>query len=307
MMGTVLITGAGGFVGLRLVPTLAMSGWTIREAARLPRTGALTVGEIDGSTDWKAALEGCDAVVHLAARVHDGRRAAAGEFEAFRRTNRDGTLNLAEQAARSGIRRFVFISTVKVNGEGSDSAYTIADSPEPRGAYAISKHEAEQALWEIAARTGLEVVILRPPLVYGPGVAGNFRTLLTLVARGVPLPLASISNARSLVGVENLVSVIGLALKHPAASGKTWLVSDQNDLSTPGLIRAVAAASGKPARLIPFPPALLRKAAALVGRQRMYHQLAGSLTVDSTPLSHELGWAPPLTVAQQMALILSPR
>ena len=173
----------------------------------------------------------------------------------------------------------------------------------PQGAYAISKHEAEQGLWEIAARTGLEVAILRPPLVYGPGVGGNFRTLQRLVARGIPLPLASIRNRRSLLGVENFASAISLLLTHAGAPGKTWLVSDQHDLSTPDLIRAIAAAQGKRARLFPFPPILLRTAATLIGRHRIYEQLAGSLTFDAEPLTHELGWKPARTIAEQLAAI----
>lgn len=300
MADRVLVTGAGGFVGRALVPVLRTNGWEVREAARSPRPGAIAVGEIDATTDWTAAVGDCNAIVHLAARVHHRSKAAASDLNDYRRTNRDATLRLAEAAAHVGVRRFVFVSTVKVNGEGRETAYQSDDLPAPQGAYAVSKHEAEQGLWEIAARTGLQVVILRPPLVYGPGVAGNFRKLVDLVSGGIPLPLGSVRNRRSLVGVTNLSSAIGHVLRHPAAQGKTWLLSDQHDLSTPELIQHIAAAAGRRALLMPFPTRLLRVASRFVGRQRIYDQLAGSLTVDSTPFTLELGWTPPLEVAQQL-------
>lgn len=301
----VLVTGAGGFVGRTLVPVLRAGNWEVREAARSPRPGAIAVGEIDSTTDWKAALEQCDAVVHLAARVHDQSRAAAGDLDGFRRTNRDATLRLAKTAAHLGVKRFVFVSTVKVNGEGRDAAYQAADLPAPQGAYAVSKHEAEQGLWEIADSTEMKMVILRPPLVYGPGVGGNFRTLVRSVRLGIPLPFGAVRNLRSLVGVTNLSSAISHLLTHPEAAGKTWLVSDQYDLSTPELIRLIATAAGKRPMLLPIPPAFLRTGAAVAGRRRLYDQTVGSLTVDSTPLTRELGWVPPLTVAEQLAAMLS--
>lgn len=305
MTARVLVTGAGGFVGRTLVPALRAGNWQVREAARSPRSGAIEVGNFDDATDWTAALEQCDVVVHLAARVHDRTRAAACDLEGFRRTNRDATLHLAEAAAQAGVQRFVFLSSIKVNGEGRDTVYKAADLPEPQGAYAVSKYEAEQGLWDIAARTGLNLVIIRPPLVYGPGVGGNFRTLISLVRRGVPLPFGAVHNRRSLVGVTNLSSAISHVLKHQKAVGKTWLVSDQCDISTPELIRLIASAAGKRPMLLPIPPALLRTAAYMVGRGHTFGQIAGSLTVDSTPLTLELGWRPPLTVADQLTVMFS--
>lgn len=305
MRRTVLVTGAGGFVGKAVVPALDRAGWTVRQAARAHRAGAVEVGDIDGATNWDEALSGCDSVVHLAARVHIGGKKAGEDYTNFRATNRDGTLRLAREAARRGVKRLVFISTIKVNGEGTGVPFLETDTPGPRGAYAVSKHEAEIGLAEITRETGLETVVLRPPLVYGPGVGGNFRTLLSLVRRGLPLPLGSIRNSRSLVGVSNFASAIALALEHPAAVGRTYLVSDQHDLSTPDLIRAIADALGRPARLLPFPPLLLKLTAGMTGRAHMYEQVGGSLTVDSSAITRELGWRPVSSVTYELAVTAS--
>jgi len=254
------------------------------------------VGEIDGTTDWREALHGVHAVVHLAARVHVMRDVAADPLAQYRAVNVDGTLNLARQAAAAGVRRFVFISSIKVNGEERAAAYTEADTPAPEDAYALSKWEAEQGLRQIAAQTGLEVVILRPPLVYGPGVGANFLALMHAVARGIPLPLGAIDNRRSLIFVGNLADAILCCLEHPAAAGKTFLISDGEDVSTPALVRRMAAALGRPARLVALPIPVLRAAAALVGKSALAIRLLDSLTIDGTAIRHTLGWSPPFTL-----------
>jgi nucleoside-diphosphate-sugar epimerase len=256
--------------------------------------------QINADTDWSTVLPSCSAIVHLAARVHKT-GSEAEDIAAFVETNRDGTTRLAAEAVRNGIRRLVYVSTAKVCGEGRDTPYREIDAPAPQGAYALSKYEAEQGLLEIAARTGLEVVILRPPLVYGPGVGGNFRTLMKWVGRGIPLPLASVRNQRSLVGVTNLASAILQALESPAAAGRTYFVSDQHDLSTPELIERLAQSLGRTARLFPFPVSALKFAGTLLGRQRAFEQLSGSLSVDSSAITRELGWQPMRTVDEELA------
>lgn len=300
MVPSVLVTGAAGFVGKAVAAEVDRRGWVLRRASRGTSPGMVAVGDIDASTDWSAAVEGCEAIVHLAARVHMTGRAEAADAAAFHVTNCLATLKLAEDATRAGVKRLVFVSTVKVNGEGRATSYTQRDTPEPIGAYAESKWAAERGLAEIAARTGLEVVILRPPLVYGAGVGGNFRSLIELVLSGIPVPLASVRNARSLVGVRNFASAIGAAIEHPAAAGKTYLVSDQRDLSTPELIRSIAQAADVPARLFPFPPGLLRLASMAIGREQAFQQLAGSLTVDSSAISRDLGWRPVVSVEEEL-------
>lgn len=299
---TVLLTGATGFVGRACVSTLARAGRPVRCALRLdaiPATGAAAqhvVGDIGPSTDWSGALEGIDTVVHLAARVHVMRDEASDPLEAFRAVNVEGTRRLARQAATTGVRRLVFLSSVKVNGEATTGrAFTERDLPHPDDPYGISKREAEDALREIAATTGLEVVILRPPLVYGPGVKANFLRLLRWVDRGIPLPLASANNRRSLVYVGNVVDAIVQCLEHPAAAGETFLVDDGEPVSTAQLLREIGDALGHPARLLPMPTALLRVAATLVGRGDDASRLLGDLVVDGSHVRNVLGWQPPFT------------
>ncbi len=246
-----LVTGATGFVGMALCDRLAASGYGVVPAVRsksgLPNE--VVVGNLDASTDWLPALIGCDAVVHLAARVHVMGDTAQNPLALYLATNTEATLNLARQAAEAGVKRFVFISTIKVNGEGCDAPYRETDVPAPEDAYAISKWEAEQGLQRIAADTGLEVVTLRPPLVYGPGVKANFLRLLRTVERGWPLPLGAIRNLRSLLYLGNFVDAIRVCAEHPAAAGQTFLLDDGEPVSTPELVRAVAHAMGRPARL----------------------------------------------------------
>jgi UDP-glucose 4-epimerase len=220
---------------------------------------------------------------------------------AFRAVNVDGTLNLARQAAQAGVRRFVFLSSIKVNGEGCEEPYREGDAACPQDPYAISKWEAEQGLRQIELETGMDVVILRPPLVYGPGVKANFQRLLAAVDKGWPLPLGAVGNRRSLLYLGNLVDAIQLCLVHPAAAGQTYLVSDGEDVSSPELVRRLARAMGCPARLLPVPPAWLRLAGGLLGRRAVVERLLGSLVVDSSRIRRELGWSPPFRLDAGLA------
>lgn len=299
----VLVTGATGFVGTALRARLAASGVEVVSAVR--RQSGLTfevvTGNLNASTEWRSALTGCDAVVHLAARVHVMNDAAQNPLALYRATNTDATLNLARQAAQAGVKRFVFISSIKVNGEGGDAQYRETDMPAPEDAYAISKWEAEQGLQRIAQETGLEVVILRPPLVYGPGVKANFLRLMQMIQKGWPLPLGAIHNCRSLLYLGNFVDAIRLCVEHPAAAGQTFLLDDGQAVSTPELIRAVAKAMGRPARLLAVPPGLLEFAAMLLGKHAAMTRLTGSLYVDSRAIRTRLGWTPPYSMAVGLA------
>jgi len=307
----VLVTGASGFVGRALCRRLGKDGIAVRAALRRPDaapagTTPFACGEIGPDTDWSGAFDGIGAVVHLAARVHVMRETDADPAAAFDRVNRDGTRRLAEGAAAAGVRRFVFVSTIKVNGErtgapGAPDAFRDGDAPDPHGPYARSKWAAERTLAEIAAATGMEATVLRPPLVYGPEVKGNFRALLRLCRTGLPLPLGAIDNRRSMVHVDNLADAVRACLDHPAAAGETFLVADGADLSTPELARRLARAMGRPARLVPVPVALLRLAGALTGRRRVIARLVESLAVEATGLGARLGWRPPKTPDQGLA------
>jgi nucleoside-diphosphate-sugar epimerase len=294
----VLVTGANGFVGRSLCECLITHGHVVVPAVRRVsnRAGEAVVGNIDGATDWATALAACDAVVHLAARVHVMGDTAQDPLALYRATNTEATLNLARQAAQAGVKRFVFISTIKVNGEGRDAPYRETDVPAPEDTYAISKWEAEQGLQRIAADTGLEVVILRPPLVYGPGVKANFLRLLRTVARGWPLPLGAIRNRRSLLYLDNFVDAIRVCIVHPAAAGQTFLLDDGEPVSTPELIRALARAMGRPARLLAVPVGVLELAGAMLGKRAAVARLTGSLFVDSSLIRSYLGWTPPFSM-----------
>jgi nucleoside-diphosphate-sugar epimerase len=301
----ILVTGANGFIGRALCEALAASGRKVRKALRAvgpDDTNAIAVGNIGPGTDWDAALEGVGSVVHLAARTHVLRETAADPLAEYRRINVAATERLARAAAASGVRRLVFVSSVKIHGERTEvRPFTEDDASHPEDAYGESKREAEQALARVATETGLQAVVLRPPLVYGPGVKGNFLRLMNLVARGVPLPLGAIANRRSLIYAGNLADAIIKALGTPQAAGRTYLVSDCEDVSTPDLVRALAQSLGVKPRLVPLPLAALRIAAALAGRRAEFARLAGSLQVDSSRIRRELDWRPRFTLARGLA------
>lgn len=292
----ICVSGANGFVGRALCASLSADGHGIVRTVRDKSQGDIAVGHIGPDTDWREALGGCDAVVHLAARVHVMHEKAADPLSEFWKINVGGTQSLAQQAAKEGVKRFIFLSTIKVLGEGQVMPYRADDPPAPVDAYAISKWEAEKLLADIAAETGMEVVILRPPLVYGQGVKGNFFSLMRAVDRGIPLPLGAIHNQRSLIYLGNLVDAIRVGLSHPAAAGKVYMVSDGEDVSTPELARRVAAALGRPALLLPVSVAWMRWAGRLLGRQAAVERLIGSLAVDIKHIQNDLGWSPPFSM-----------
>lgn len=302
LRGRVVVTGATGFVGAALVPVLRARGWRVRAAVRSTgRTAAdeeALVGSLGEPFDWAPVLHGADRIVHLAARVHLMRDTAADPLAEFRRTNVAGTLSLARAAVDAGVRRFVFVSSIKVNGESTRKGVPFGadDPPAPVDPYGLSKREAEDELFEIGRSTGMEVVVVRPPLVYGPGVKANFDAMMRWLVRGIPLPLGAIRNRRTLVGLDNLVDLIATCLEHPAAGGEVFLAGDDEDLSTTDLLRRLAAALGVPARLVPVPEAMLEAAATLLGRRAVAQRLLGSLQVDIGKARRVLGWSPPVPV-----------
>lgn len=304
MKGTILVTGATGFVGHFLCERLLSEDFSVRGALMASESPSSllagiepkTVEPLASDTPWCHALEGVNTIIHLAARVHIMADPSSDPLTEFRRVNVEGTAQLAREAAKAGVRRLVFVSSIKVNGEESTIPYTSDSTPNPSDPYGISKWEAEQALRKIEAETGLEVVIIRPTLVYGPGVKANFFKMMKIIGRGFPLPLASIHNRRSLIYVGNLVDALVTCAKHPAAAGKTYLVSDGDDVSTPELIRRTAASLGVPARLFPIPASLMHLAGILTGKRAAVNRLLGSLTVDSSKIRRDLEWKPPFTM-----------
>ena len=306
-MKTVCVTGASGFVGDALCGEFHARGFGVRGAVRslhssISASGVqpVSVGNLDAATDWSSALAGVECVIHCAARAHVMHETEADALAAYRSVNVEGSRRLAEQAVASGVRRLVYLSSVKVNGEQTafGAPFLFSDAPAPEDPYGVSKWEAEQALWAVAANTGLEVVVVRPPLVYGPGAKGNLARLLKLVRSGVPLPLGAVQNQRSLIGLDNLVDLLIRCVYHPAAAGQTLLVSDGEDVSTPDLLRHMAAGLGRSARLLPVPVPLLRLAGRALGKQAEMDRLVGSLQIDCRHTRELLEWTLPVSVAE---------
>ncbi|WP_263770080.1 UDP-glucose 4-epimerase family protein [Propionivibrio soli] len=304
----ILVTGAAGFVGKAVCASLSSSR-QVRACVR--RGGATDIPDgVDVSQklllpdeEWRDALVGVKTVIHCAARVHVMKDKSTDPLMEFRRVNVEGTLRLANQAASLGVDRFVFVSSIKVNGEETQAgqSFSAEHSPAPVDPYGLSKMEAEQGLRAIASKSGMEIVIVRPPLVYGPGVKANFRSIMRWLSRGWPLPLGAITdNRRSFVGMANLVDLLVTCIDHPAAANRTFLVSDGEDLSTAALLQRIGMALGMPAKLIPFPPGLLKWGGAFLGRPGVASRLCGSLQVDISFTKKVLGWSPPVSVDQEL-------
>ena len=295
-----MVTGASGFIGQSLCAELKRRCIDFIPIIRSKKqaSDAAMVGNIDAATKWLSLLQDVDSVIHLAARVHVIHDSSSDPLAEFRSVNTEDTLNLARQAATAGVRRFIFLSTIGVNGNSTlhGKVFVPTDAPSPHDPYCVSKLEAEVGLRDIAKKTGMEVVIIRPPLVYGTNAPGNFGKLTRVVAKGLPLPLGSINNQRSLVGIDNLVDFIVTCLEHPAEANETFLVSDGEDLSTPDLIRRMARAMNRPAHLFSVPPGLLAITAALLGKSDLVRRLCGSLQVDISKSHDLLEWKPRVSV-----------
>ena len=307
MNSVVVVTGASGFVGATLCGELIAHGFAVRGAIRslhssflISGVESVSVGNLDADTDWSLVLAGVDCVIHCAARAHVMPETEADSLAAYRSVNVDGSRCLAEQAAAAGVRRLVYLSSIKVNGEQTalEEPFLFSDAPAPEDSYGVSKSEAEQVLWAVAANTGLEVVVVRPPLVYGPGAKGNLARLLKLVRSGVPLPLGAVYNRRSMIGLDNLVDLLIRCVDHRAAAGQTLLVSDGEDVSTPDLLRQMAAGLGCSARLLPVPVPLLRLAGRALRKQAEVDRLVGSLQINSRHTRELLNWSPPVSLAE---------
>jgi len=303
-MSSVLVTGASGFIGEALCAEMMRRNFQIKAALRSHKHfnfagETIYLGDIDGSTQWGDHLKGIDVVIHLAARVHVMRESNSDPLEAFRRVNVWGTEHLARMASCNGVKRFVYVSSIGVNGVLTTSqSFNESDKVNPHNAYAMSKWEAEQALHRVAQETGLEIVIIRPPLVYGVGAPGNFAQMMHVISKQIPLPFADINNRRSFVYVGNLVDALITCAQHPAAAAQTYLISDGDDISTPDLLRQLGVGMRCPVRLFALSPKLLKWIGAFVGKSDQVDRLTGSLQVDSGKIRRELNWTPPYTLQQ---------
>ncbi|QQZ40466.1 SDR family oxidoreductase [Pseudomonas sp. SK3(2021)] len=311
MSRKILVTGATGFLGKALIkcfynlPNTSVVAPLRNMGDDFPEVvSKIYIPSIDDSTDWTESLSGVDVVVHAAARVHIADEDSAQSLEEFRAINVQGTLNLARQAVQAGVRRFIFISTIKVNGENTPPgcAFLADDIPKPVGPYAISKYEAEQGLLKLANTGAMEIVIVRPVLIYGAGVGANFQQMMNLLKKGAPLPFGAISNSRSFVALENVVDLIETCIDHPCAVNQIFLVSDDNDLSTTQLMRRLITYLGVKTWLIPVPVGLLIFLASLMGRRSIAHRLFGSLQVDISKNQQLLGWTPPVSLDDALSL-----
>ena len=310
IMTKILITGATGFVGRALFENLKLKKkYLIHLTTRTNQEElfeggkAFNIGEIDSSTNWNDALDGVDCIVHCAARAHTTEKKQTDLLNAYRRINVDGTRNLAKQAVAIGIKRFIFLSSIKVNGEETiaTKSFKYNDISQPEDAYGITKWQAEQALLEISKQTGLEVVIIRPPLVYGEGAKGNFLHLLNLVYKQIPLPFANINNLRSFIGLDNLLDLIICCIQHPKAAGETFLVSDGEDVSTSDLIIKLSKFMDKSPRLFQVPQLIIQLIGRLVGKSSEIERLLGSLRIDNSYTREILGWSPALSLDESLA------
>ncbi|TKF02074.1 SDR family oxidoreductase [Vibrio kanaloae] len=309
----ILVTGSTGFVGARVVELSEERGWKVAPVVRKTSqkqpnslvvnslvSNSFVVSSIDSRTDWSGAFDGVDCVVHCAARVHQMNENEQDALTAYRETNTQGTVTLAAQAADAGVKRFVFVSSIKVNGECSEpnSPFKPDLNSIPQDPYGLSKYEAEIELAQLAKDTGLEVVIIRPPLVYGPGVKANFLSMMRLTDKGIPLPFGSINNKRSLVYLDNLSDLILTCCEHPAAPGYTFLASDYHDVSTTQLIRTIAQSMDKTPRLISIPMSWIQIGASVLKKQHIAQRVCGSLQVETRTTQEVLGWTPPVTFEQ---------
>jgi len=304
-MTAVLVTGAGGFVGQVLCPTLKENGFVLTEIFRDRQSGGQAdcssrIGKFVGpGTDWSHEVDGIDVVVHLVAKTHGTNTSSSDDLSLFREVNVAASVSLAKQAAKAGVKRFIYISSIKVNGERTSKLpFSVDQRPMPEDSYGRSKHEAEIALREIEKTTGMELVIIRPPLVYGPNVKGNLRALIGLIRKRIPLPLGAVHNRRSLVSVYNLADLIRVCILIPAAAGNTFLVADKDSISTVELVNLIAAGLDRKAILVPIPVRALEFSARLCGKQNAVKKLIGDLRVDISRTEQDLQWRPPFTVAE---------